>query len=723
MCSRTSNTNPEEPCAYLKSTAGWVTPSVISSFHAGLAVPTSYNFCYKVEHPSLANEYYLIENRQKEGRDIDLADDGLAIWHIETNGNNSLNHMLPDSHYVVTLVQADGLWEYERDLDGSDDTDLWAAPDYVNLSPCTSPNNDWWDGSESGFMITDISASASVMTFTFSPSNETPVAQCTPFAADADEDCCITVGVADVDGGSYDPNGETDIASLCITAVDGDPVGCEEQVEICGQGMHTVTLTITDVCGESDQCVASVEVVNHPPVAVCQAFVDTADENCCIMVHLADIDGGTYDPDGAGDIETFCITTVDGSDVGCLDSVLVCGVGAHSIAITATDWCGETSSCDADVTVIDATPPEITVTLNRDVLWPPNHKMADIIATVVVTDNCDPDPAWVLLPIWSDEPENGTGDGDTPNDVQGAAVGTPDTEFRLRSERAGGGDGRVYTITYMATDDSGNSASATVYVRVPHDQGGSALASHGFSADGTALDPEADVFGLVVPSSVDLDATAIEPSAAYVGNLKGVILPESHVEYDANQDGLPDLVLWYSTADAEALFGGTVASASNPWANVAFDPEAPDLPPDPADLLAGFGPVGLHYVRPGSVDCLVPNIFQLGEPLVLEIALDATSGVGDGGVAPTALAVMPNPAGRSVQITYSLVASGPATLRIYNARGALVRTVRDGDLTAGTHQAAWDGRDAAGYNVAAGIYFVRLDTRSVVITEKLLLLH
>jgi hypothetical protein len=45
-----------------------------------------------------------------------------------------------------------------------------------------------------------------------------------------------------------------------------------------------------------------------------------------------------------------------------------------------------------------------------------------------------------------------------------------DFTFNLRAERSGTGSGRVYTITYKATDVSGNYAIATVTVEVPHNQ-------------------------------------------------------------------------------------------------------------------------------------------------------------------------------------------------------------------------------------------------------------
>jgi len=73
----------------------------------------------------------------------------------------------------------------------------------------------------------------------------------------------------------------------------------------------------------------------------------------------------------------------------------------------------------------------------------------------------------VLTSITSNEPDNGLGDGDTANDIQGAAFGTADFSFLLRSERSGAGTGRIYTVTYTVTDGSGNTASDSATVTIP----------------------------------------------------------------------------------------------------------------------------------------------------------------------------------------------------------------------------------------------------------------
>jgi len=62
------------------------------------------------------------------------------------------------------------------------------------------------------------------------------------------------------------------------------------------------------------------------------------------------------------------------------------------------------------------------------------------------------------------------------------------------------------------------------------------------------------------------------------------------------------------------------------------------------------------------------------------------------------------------------------TLRIYNIKGQLVKTLVDADLGLGAYQVIWDGRDRKGTEVATGIYFCRLRIEEYVETKKMLLL-
>jgi flagellar hook assembly protein FlgD len=62
-------------------------------------------------------------------------------------------------------------------------------------------------------------------------------------------------------------------------------------------------------------------------------------------------------------------------------------------------------------------------------------------------------------------------------------------------------------------------------------------------------------------------------------------------------------------------------------------------------------------------------------------------------------------------------------VHLYDVAGRRVRTLVHGELPAGFHHAAWDGRDDRGQNVGNGVYFYRIvagDWRSL---RKLILLQ
>ncbi|MFC4779303.1 endo-alpha-N-acetylgalactosaminidase family protein [Paenibacillus sp. GCM10023252] len=115
---------------------------------------------------------------------------------------------------------------------------------------------------------------------------------------------------------------------------------------------------------------------------------------------------------------------------------------------------------------MDKSKPILQIISDKTHIGPPNHKMIPIQMSVIAEDSGSGAAEIKLVAITSNEADNGTGDGNTEEDIQDAEFGTYDTSFLLRAERTGGGGGRVYTITYSVADRAGNMTLNSVEVKV-----------------------------------------------------------------------------------------------------------------------------------------------------------------------------------------------------------------------------------------------------------------
>ncbi|MDP2293129.1 MAG: ExeM/NucH family extracellular endonuclease, partial [Actinomycetota bacterium] len=107
--------------------------------------------------------------------------------------------------------------------------------------------------------------------------------------------------------------------------------------------------------------------------------------------------------------------------------------------------------------------PTLSVELDQTVIWIPNHKYRTITATPTASGDV---VSIDLVSAVSNEPDNanGIGDGNTVNDV----VIVDDTTVKVRAERSALGQGRTYTMTWVATNDCGATTTATATVFVPN---------------------------------------------------------------------------------------------------------------------------------------------------------------------------------------------------------------------------------------------------------------
>lgn len=266
--------------------------------------------------------------------------------------------------------------------------------------------------------------------------NEPPVAACKSFSDVADGDCCITVIVTDIDNGSMDPNGPGDVDTLCITAVDGQDVGCVQSTQVCDDGSfnpHPVTLTITDLQGAADSCDASVDVNDDTnPTSVCDAvggvvddnceyvlpFSATIQDNCCLDIADVSVNVSLLTGNatlGSPDIQMQRST--DGRRIDVTGTVSVSNLtscpATVRVTVDALDcWGNHAEQCVAEADVNDVTPPLITcpppVTLARgDKLC--NDQAQEWLDSVTAVDNCAAvgqtvASGYLGLPIPDDDP-------------------------------------------------------------------------------------------------------------------------------------------------------------------------------------------------------------------------------------------------------------------------------------------------------------------------------
>jgi hypothetical protein len=78
----------------------------------------------------------------------------------------------------------------------------------------------------------------------------------------------------------------------------------------------------------------------------------------------------------------------------------------------------------------------------------------------------------------------------------------------------------------------------------------------------------------------------------------------------------------------------------------------------------------------------------------------------------------PNPFRTGSTISYSIGRAGRVRLNVHDLSGRRVCTLTDGILAVGDHTARWTGRDDAGRVLAAGVYFVRLESAKTVVTRR-----
>ncbi len=253
-----------------------------------------------------------------------------------------------------------------------------------------------------------------------------------------------------------------------------------------------VSLTFSDASGASSTCSITIADINLPPICSGQDVVALATTPTGCEVQLT---GLAADADDSAANLVYEWFVSDASVV--LDdpsSPTPTGwfpIGVTTATVSVADQRGGVSVCDALITVQDSQAPEVVCTTDLAALWPPKHALQSVKLVVTATDACS-NPGTILpitVRVSSSEPDDapGGGDGATTGDVHGldgyahpvdvtpsfsysALTGCWTGTVLLRAEREGNGVGRKYTIDVSALDSSGNQATTSCCVIVPHDK-------------------------------------------------------------------------------------------------------------------------------------------------------------------------------------------------------------------------------------------------------------
>ena len=175
-----------------------------------------------------------------------------------------------------------------------------------------------------------------------------------------------TITVADVDGGTFDN------CALDTLTIDIDTFDCSNV------GPNNVTLTATDIYGNTSTCVAVVTVEDvTAPVAVCQNITVQLDATGTVTIDPASLDGGSTDACGI-DAAAYSVD---------IDTFDCSNVGPNTVVLTVTDVNGNTATCTAIVTVEDITDPDLVcqdITVELD-----ENGLASIVAEDLIASNSD----------------------------------------------------------------------------------------------------------------------------------------------------------------------------------------------------------------------------------------------------------------------------------------------------------------------------------------------
>jgi hypothetical protein len=239
-------------------------------------------------------------------------------------------------------------------------------------------------------------------------------------------------------------------------------------------GTHTLTLEATDGTATASDSMTLTLENSEPVVSPSGAGVYEIDSTVVLGGELSDYDGDLISYSWSeGSVVLFSgqlSAPAGGAPVRIPETrISSLSLGDHVFLLTVSDGINPPVLKTVLASVVDRTVPVLAPVASPKILWPPNHKMVDIVINANASDNSG--SLLLSANILSSEAENGLGDGDMYPDWTEPAIdqATGRILFQLRAERSALAQGRTYTIKVAATDGTGNASFVDVAIVVPHD--------------------------------------------------------------------------------------------------------------------------------------------------------------------------------------------------------------------------------------------------------------